>query len=393
MTVAFGSSPASAVPITIFNADGFNEGFNDTTPAAPVGGNPGTTLGAQRLFLFQYAADAWALRLGGDVPVIVKAGFQSLGGDQFSATLGAARPTSLERDFPGAPKILTWYSAALNHQLAGEDRNNLTNSCDSGDLVGGKCAEILTRFNSDVDGTVLGSVDFYYGIDGNNGSDLDFLSVLLHEIAHGLGIISLIDPATGRISPDPDNDTCQTCSDAFSSNLENPSFNPKQVSMMTNQQRRQSILDDSKLVWFGPAVKAASGLLNTGKRGDGAVQIFAPSTYQPGSSTSHVDTDLSPNELMEPFITPPPKTLDFTLAMLEDMGWETVDVPKCGDANESKTITSADAHIILRASVGLVECPAHYCDVNLTRGVTSADALVILRRAVGQSVVLKCPLA
>jgi hypothetical protein len=46
-----------ATTITIVNQDGVNEGFNDPTPAAPVGGNPGTTVGAQRLFVFQHAAD------------------------------------------------------------------------------------------------------------------------------------------------------------------------------------------------------------------------------------------------------------------------------------------------------------------------------------------------
>jgi len=394
MAIALGAGPASALEIAIFNADGFNEGFNDIKPAAPVGGNPGTTLGAQRLFLFNHAAAAWSLRLEGDVPVVVKAGFQSLGGDQFSATLGSARPTTVERDFPGAPKFLTWYVSPLGNQLAGEDLNNLSaGACPTDDKVNGKCAEIITRFNSDVDGSVLGAVDFYYGIDGNAGTDLDFLSVLLHEIGHGLGLIDLIDPNTGRISPDPANDTCQTCSDAYTDNLQNLKFTPKQVGDMTNQQRLQAIVDDSKLFWAGPAVQQASDLLTTGKRGDGAVQVFAPNPYQPGSSISHVDTDVAPNELMEPYLTPPPKNLNFSLAMLDDLGWETIDLPKCGDPNDSDTITTADAHLVLRGAVGTIECPGYICDVNLAGGVTTADALIILRRAVGQTLVLKCPLA
>ena len=39
------------------------EGFNDPTPAAPVGGNTGTTLGQQRLIAFQHAADIWGAEL------------------------------------------------------------------------------------------------------------------------------------------------------------------------------------------------------------------------------------------------------------------------------------------------------------------------------------------
>ena len=48
-----------AATITVVNMDGAGEGFNDPTPVAPVGGNPGTTLGAQRLkdLCFLGAAD------------------------------------------------------------------------------------------------------------------------------------------------------------------------------------------------------------------------------------------------------------------------------------------------------------------------------------------------
>ncbi|MFH1754901.1 MAG: hypothetical protein ABIA59_04285 [Candidatus Latescibacterota bacterium] len=39
----------NATSIVINNNDGPGEGFNDPTAVSPVGGNPGTTLGAQRL--------------------------------------------------------------------------------------------------------------------------------------------------------------------------------------------------------------------------------------------------------------------------------------------------------------------------------------------------------
>src|SRR5690242_19174650 len=44
------SAPArAAATIVIVNLNAPGEGFNDPTPAAPVGGNTGTTLGQQRL--------------------------------------------------------------------------------------------------------------------------------------------------------------------------------------------------------------------------------------------------------------------------------------------------------------------------------------------------------
>jgi hypothetical protein len=44
---------AGAATITIINNNAAGVGFNDPTPVAPVGGNPGVTLGAQRLYIFQ----------------------------------------------------------------------------------------------------------------------------------------------------------------------------------------------------------------------------------------------------------------------------------------------------------------------------------------------------
>jgi hypothetical protein len=54
--------------------------------------------------------------------------------------------------------------------------------------------------------------------------------------------------------------------------------------------------------------------------------MYAPDPYQPGSSVSHWDTSLFPNQLMEPAInadlthevTPPQ---DLTFPLLLDIGW------------------------------------------------------------------------
>jgi hypothetical protein len=56
LLAALASSSFAAATITIINIDGPGEGFNDATAAAPVGGNPGVTIGQQRLLCFQQAA-------------------------------------------------------------------------------------------------------------------------------------------------------------------------------------------------------------------------------------------------------------------------------------------------------------------------------------------------
>src|SRR5687767_8701334 len=48
-TLAFGSAT-----LTVVSMDGPNEGFNDPTPARPVGQNKGKTVGEQRLIAFQF---------------------------------------------------------------------------------------------------------------------------------------------------------------------------------------------------------------------------------------------------------------------------------------------------------------------------------------------------
>jgi hypothetical protein len=51
--------------------------------------------------------------------------------------------------------------------------------------------------------------------------------------------------------------------------------------------------------------------------------VFAPNPLQPGSSISHFDTVFTPNELMEPAITPPPGPYAYvTSGLLQDVGWQ-----------------------------------------------------------------------
>jgi hypothetical protein len=71
------SAPAGAT-FTIVNMDDPNEGFNDPTPAAPVGGNPGTTVGQQRLNVFKRAGAIWDVILNSSVEIRVQASFDPL---------------------------------------------------------------------------------------------------------------------------------------------------------------------------------------------------------------------------------------------------------------------------------------------------------------------------
>jgi hypothetical protein len=85
---------AASARITIVNANQAGVGFNDTTAAAPVGGNTGTTLGSQRLNAFQRAAELWGALLDSDVEIRIKATFEPLECTATTGTLGAAGPAN-----------------------------------------------------------------------------------------------------------------------------------------------------------------------------------------------------------------------------------------------------------------------------------------------------------
>jgi hypothetical protein len=185
-------SANAAVSIVIVNGNAPGVGFNDTTPAAPIGGNPGTTLGAQRLFAFTYAANIWGSTLTSNVPVKILATFEPLTCTANSGTLGSAGATSAFLDFPGATKPGTLYGGALANKLAGFDQ-----TVDDANPNG--TPQIRARFNSNLGlkPDCLPGSPFYLGVDNNHGDLIDFPTVLLHEMGHGLNFQTFTSGLTG----------------------------------------------------------------------------------------------------------------------------------------------------------------------------------------------------
>ncbi|WP_082551926.1 PA domain-containing protein [Massilia sp. Root351] len=228
----------AAVPIVIVVADGPGEGFNDPTPAAPVGGNTGTTLGEQRLIAFTYAAKLWGSRLNSSVPIRIRAAFDPLPCSANSGVLGAAGAWDIFADFPGAPKANTWYPAALANKLRGADLSA------PGD------PHIGATFNSRLGlaADCLPGGGFYLGLDGNFGSATDFVTVLLHEIAHGLGFQTFTDEANGQYYAGVPS--------IWDHYLLDNRLGHEWVEL-TPAQRAASAISNDGLAWNGPFVTAA----------------------------------------------------------------------------------------------------------------------------------------
>jgi len=224
---------ANAAVITILNNDTAGEGFNDPTPATPVGGNPGTTVGQQRLNAFQHAADIWGGLLPSSVTIIVRAQFNPQTCTATSAVLGSAGPSQVWSDFAGAPLANTWYHVALANKLGGVDLNPAL-------------YDINATFNSNLNGdpACLGGRGWYYGYDGNEGTDVELLPVLLHEMGHGLGFSTLVGSSGAESGGRPDVYERHIRDNTLGMTWDN----------MTQAQRAASAVNTGNVVWNGNCV-------------------------------------------------------------------------------------------------------------------------------------------
>lgn len=273
------------VTFSVLYADGAGEGFND-----PV-------LGAQRKAAFEFSLNIWAARLQGPATISVTAEMTARGGTPTSAVLASAGAEQFWREFTNAPHANTFYPEALVEVISGSDPDPGT-------------AEIGVDFNSDVDnGTVLGSCDWYYGTDGSpTGCDIDFVTVTLHEIAHGLGFTS-----SGRSSGQ------------FGIGV--PSY-PIIYDLFLVNGSGTRLLDiggaskmTSPVFWDG-TVGVWGHTNNFG--GTGNAVIYAPSTFSSGSSISHLDeaTYTGVWDLETPYHDVPNHEPDRVMfGVLEDVGW------------------------------------------------------------------------
>lgn len=257
LCLALASSAFAKAKITIKNTDQAGVGFNDPTPIHALGGNPGTTLGQARLNAFQEAARIWSELLNSDVEIIIDASFAPLTCSANSATLGSAGPTNLFSDFPNAPKSNTWYVSALANKIAGRDLHKDPDQCP-------QCgaAHIRARFNGDLDkDSCLGSTGWYYGLDGNHGTDIDLVVVLLHEFAHGLGMVGSV------TIPGSEDNTHKAGSFRYEGIPAVYDLHAKddtlglRIDQMTDDQRAAAMVNDQNLVWDGDLVHAAADKL------------------------------------------------------------------------------------------------------------------------------------
>ncbi len=277
-----------------------NQGFNDTTPSTPVGGNTGTTLGEQRRIALRYAADILEHALSSSVAIEINTQFSSLGGNAFSAALAQTGPITSHFDFANAPLTNTLYVQALANKLAKADLST--------------SADIRAEFNADIDlDSILEGTTWYYGLDQSPPeTSFDFVTVALHELLHGLGFITFMDYNNGSLFLNRDN--------SFDHFLYLQEGNPSAFFDMSNEQRLAATINTTNLLWNGPTGINQSIFYNQGVNNN-RIQMYAPNPIEIGSSLSHVSSQMNPDDMMEPAYIRANHDLGLGAVFLSDMGW------------------------------------------------------------------------
>lgn len=238
------ASAGARVVLVNLNAPGV--GYNDPTPTSPVGGNPGTTLGQQRLNAVQHALDIWGASLDSSVEIRVQSAFTTRTCNATSAVLASAGATTVNRDFPGAEFPETWYGEALANKRAGAD------TCDPAVEAGCPPGDIQALFNVNLgQPTCLAGPGWYYGLDAAEPDGaVDLVAVALHEVAHGLGFQSFANVSTGA--------KFLGLWDVYSRYYYDNTRAAFRIDLPTDEDVRLSAINARNVVWAGPRVTAAA---------------------------------------------------------------------------------------------------------------------------------------
>ncbi len=235
----------------------------------------------------QAAVDIWSENFASTVPINVNVKW---GSSSSYGVLASASAKNNFSNFNGAPDKTLYYASALANALAGRD---------------------LDPTSPEIEISITSNAPWYYGTDGKcPARSFDLVSVILHEMGHGLGFVSgnYYEPFSGfgRVDqPTPFDAYAQLPDGRRLADMPSPSLEAGKA--MT-----------SDLFWSGDnAIKANNGI---------KPKLYTPSTYEAGSSISHLDeatfSQSVDNAVMTPnldsgevFHLPGP----LVLAMFEDM--------------------------------------------------------------------------
>lgn len=258
---------------------------------------------------FAYAVSIWEAHISTPVVIHIDATWEPLE----EGVLGSAGPR-LVANFEETVFVDTWYPTPLAEALAGL---NFTDDQ----------ADIEASFNSDFD-------NWYFGLDGRPpAGTYDFVTVVLHEIAHGLGFTGsfLVDDGD-EVNGDecPQGPTGYGCwgfgTQNFPAIYDHFTQDAHDVALLNTDvyPNPSEVLGDvlqSEAVFFdGTVVRTVNE--------DVPADLYVPSNFERGSSYSHLDEETfeagTPNSLMTPQLARSEAIHNpgaITCAIFNDLGW------------------------------------------------------------------------
>ena len=272
---------------------------------------------------FQYAVDLWAALLTSDVTIRIEVGLSDQLGEQTLASTGVS---SVHANFNNVQKVNTWYVPAMAEKIAGEDLN------------GEGQPDISMAFN------IEKMNDFYLGTDMNTPSgQFDMVTIALHEIGHGLGFFTSTfvgEDGTGE----------------YGRNLSNV---PLAYTSYLEDGTGQKIVEDfeNPSIALGDAF-TGDNLFFQGDFLNSKQKVYAPSTFNGGSSISHLNESSFPtgaDALMTPSVGFSEAIHDpgIALDMLFDMGWASMNFEFDGIKNQESTANPVTLVATITADGGL----------------------------------------
>lgn len=230
---------------------------------------------------FQTAVDNWSALITSSQTIRINAQFSALGVN----VLGSAGTNNIYALTDGS--LVSWYPDALADAALLVDLNPMQ-------------PDINARFSNNFPG-------FYFGLDGNPPANkIDFVSVVMHEIGHGLGF-----SGSGRSGGTPESPCTSATNNCFgftaNNNVTYPDIfdryveNSTGTSIVTLTNPSAAVLTfmtTNNLFFKSATVNAVNG--------NSPAKLYAPTTFDRGSSYGHFDEDAylgnTTNALMTPFL-------------------------------------------------------------------------------------------
>jgi hypothetical protein len=242
---------------------------------------------------FEYAVSIWEKSIYTPIQINIHANWGNLPEN----VLANGKPSLFYRNFKGAPQSNIYYPVALVEKITGKEYNSPTE------------ADITCSFNK--------SKPWYFGTDGRTPlNQFDFVTSVLHEIGHGLGISGFFtfENGVGKYSNSSNSPSVYDC---FVFNTNQQRITDQSLFPSPSQELTKQLTSNSLFFNY---------ISENNEMSD--VSIYAPNSWENGISIYHLKrTDSSPgapNELMsahaykgEAIHNPGVKTL----YILSEIGW------------------------------------------------------------------------